>query len=384
MASSPQSSNEGGAAGPLANFRWGLKGLRASIVSATAVVDPSSAEASTSASSSASANGEAPGGSGGSGSWAGWAGRARKLVADKAREVAYDMVPQKDANSPNQSDIERGEGQLGQLGKWVQATAKSVQQQVAQTATQVGERAKSLELAEQAKALQSEVSKGFGRVAEGASSAGAAISEKGKAAKEKLDAAKAIGAEKAKQAKALGVEKAKQAKEKAAAAAAGAKGALSQAGQSLSGLTALTLSPAKLAQFGGVFLVGMFLISMSFSFLPVFVVAPQKFALLFAFGSMAMLSSLAILKGPQSFLSAIKQKKQLPFTVSYIVGLVGTLVATIGLRSFLLTAVFGVIQAVALLYFLASFVPGGKALLNFCGRCCSKLARKVCGRLMRT
>merc|ERR1711920_939344 len=119
---------------------------------------------------------------------------------------------------------------------------------------------------------------------------------------------------------------------------------------------------------------------MSFSFLPMLPIAPQKFSLLFAFGSMTLMGSFALLKGPTSFLSGLMQREKLPFSAAYAIGLVGTLVATIVMRSFILTAVFGLVQAVALLYFLASYVPGGQALLNFCGRLGSRVARKVCLR----
>lgn len=310
------------------------------------------------------------------------------MVVDK---VAYDAVPQAETGAAGraESDPETGQGgmlldvgQLAQLGVWAKSAAKSVRHQVAQTASQVAEHTKGLD--ESAKGWQTEVSKGFGRVAEGASLATAALGEKGKAAQQLAKDLGGKSKERLNEAKALGAAKAREAKEKAAAAAAGAKGALGQVGQSLSGLTALTMSPAKLAQFGGVFFLGIFLISMSFSFLPILMVAPQKFALLFAFGSMTLLGSFAILKGPQAFVSSLIQREKLPFSISYVVGLVGTLAATLVLRSYVLTAVFGLTQAVALLYFLASFVPGGKAILNFCGRICSKSARAVGGRLMRT
>lgn len=101
--------------------------------------------------------------------------------------------------------------------------------------------------------------------------------------------------------------------------------------------------------------------SKSFSFLPVMVIAPQKFALLFAFGSMTMLGSFTLLMGPKAFLQGMARKEQLPFSVAYSVGLIGTLVATLILRSFLLTGICGLLQAVGLLYFVASYVPGGKA-----------------------
>merc|ERR1712003_32803 len=93
---------------------------------------------------------------------------------------------------------------------------------------------------------------------------------------------------------------------------------------------------------------------------------------------MTLLSSFAILKGPKSFASGLLQREKRIFSAAYIVGLVGTLVATIGMRSFILTAVFGIVQAIALLYFLASYVPGGKACLNFCGKLGSKVAARLC------
>lgn len=327
----------------------------------------SNAESSTTASSS----GEGAVGA----SWASWASKTRKMVMEK---VAYDAVPQAEPGS-QEADVERAENPLSNLGTW----AKALGTKVSKEATKVGEKAKSLDLSEQTKGLQHQVSKGFKNVSEGASSAGAAFSETGKAAQQRAKELGSKSKEQLDKAKAASAETAKMAKDKATSAAAGAKGALSQAGQSLSGLTALTMSPSKLAQFAGVFLLGMFLISTSFSFLPVFIIAPQKFALLFAFGSMTMLGSLTILKGPQAFFTAIIQRPQLPFTVAYAIGLVGTLVSTILLKSFVLTAIFGVLQALALLYFMASFVPGGQRILNFCGKCCSKSARAVGGRLMR-
>merc|ERR1712187_794859 len=127
------------------------------------------------------------------------------------------------------------------------------------------------------------------------------------------------------------------------------------------------MDPATLGQFAAIFVVGTMLISASFSFLPMLPISPQKFSLLFAFGSMTMLSSFAILKGPQEFFKDLTQREKLPFSGGYAVGLVGTLVATIVLRSYLLTAFFGIVQAIALLYFVASYVPGGQTILNMCG-----------------
>lgn len=92
-----------------------------------------------------------------------------------------------------------------------------------------------------------------------------------------------------------------------------------------------------------------------------------------------MLSSFAVLKGPKAFLGILIERSKLPWSSAYVVGLVGTLVSTIILKSYLLTAFFGLLQVIALLYFLASFVPGGKTFLNFLGRMGRKLMEK-CGR----
>jgi hypothetical protein len=313
-----------------------------------------------------------------------WAEKAKKIVAEK---VAYDPVPKDDSSSggdANVPDEEKGEGNA--WTSWAKATANRVGKQVAgaaeearQNLEKAADKAKGLELAQQAKGLQSHVTKGFGGVADRATQAREVFAEKGKAASASLKDLGGKSAAKLSEAKDKAAAKAKEAKDKAAGAAAGAasaaKNKLSAAGESIKGLGSLAMSPAKLAKFAGVFMVGIFLISMSLSFLPMLPIAPQKFALLFAFGSVTMLSSFAILKGPQAFLTGMAQREQLPFSVAYGVGLVGTLVATIIMRSFLLTAVFGLMQAGGLLYFLASYVPGGKAAVNFCSKLCSKAAR---------
>lgn len=374
----------GSTVSPLERLKLGWQGFRSASLGAFAAEEDSEAQSSKPSRSSSASAMEASGGS--SSSWAAWADRARKVIADK---VTYDAVPQLETQQDGaaEQDVEKGEV-TDKWAAWASSVAGKMQQKVAVAAgeaskglAQAAEKAKSV--GGDTKAWQSEVAKGFSRVAENASTAGAAFSEKGKAAQQ---LAKDIGGksqQKLAEAKAIGAAGATKAKEKAAAAANVAKEKLSQAGQNISGLAALSLSPAKLAQFLGIFFVGIFLISISFSFLPVMVIAPQKFALLFAFGSMTLLGSFAVLKGPKAFLTSLTQRAQLPFSSAYAVGLVGTLVSTIVLKSFILTAIFGIMQAIALLYFLASYVPGGKAVLNFCGRGCSKAARTIVCRTLQ-
>lgn len=342
-------------------------------------------------------------------SWGGWAEKARKAVldkAEKARKAAYEALPQggsSEASSEEQTSeaAERGEAGRGgnepepKWARWAKAAAGKVGKQVAEATKEArqnvavaAERAKSHsqewgeQFGESGKVLQGNITRGISRVSENAKEATRDFQEKGKKAQQLAKDIHGKSQQKLSEAKDKAAEKAKAAKDKAAQAAGSVKGAVvAGAGKvtgGLSGFAALAMSPAKLAQFGGVFLLGVFLISMSMSFLPVLPISPQKFALLFAFGSMTLLGSFAILKGPKSFLESLIQREKLPFSVAYFGSLVGTLAATIVMKSFILTAIFGVLQAVSLLYFLASYVPGGQALLNFCGRLSSRAARTVC------
>lgn len=383
----------------LSQLKTGWKGLRSSLAKATATVASADQDASVEEGQVA-ARSSPPGSSGteepgakASTSWKSVFKAAKKMVADTTK---YDIVPEEGATifgRPQDSTSEAGEDAPLQASSWANVAASRLKAQVAEAAEATRsvsakgfKKAKSLDLGidigEHANVLRDGATRSFGRVADSAKDASASFAEKGKAAVDKAKDLQGKGLEAASKAKELGASHAAKAKDKAGAAAGAAKSKLVQAGASVKGLAALSMSPAKLAQFGGVFFIGMFLISMSFSFLPMLPISPQKFSLLFAFGSMTLLSSFAILKGPKAFFSDLLQREKLPFSGAYAVGLVGTLVATIVMRSYLLTAVFGLIQAIALLYFLASYVPGGQMLLNMCGSCCKKCARMICRRTM--
>lgn len=316
-----------------------------------------------------------------------WAEKARKAVSDK---VAYDAVPTDQPDDGQETpDVEKGEAKPA-WALWAKA-ASAVKKQVATAAEEANknlkqgiEKAKSVEFAESASKVGGGVSSKMKELTRSASNVGEAISEKSKAASQKALDLKDKTSEKLSEAKSNAGQAANKAKDRAAAAASATKGKLSEAGQSVTGavggVASMASNPVKLAQFVGIFFVGMLLITLSFTFLPVMVVAPQKFALLFAVGSIVVMGSLAFLKGPKALISQLMQREKLPFSATYIVSLVGTLVATIVLRSFLLTALFGLTQAISLMYFLASYVPGGKAVLNFCGRCTSRVTQKLCVR----
>jgi hypothetical protein len=384
--------------GALKSLKHTWKGLRSTIIAAAgaqvvAAEDVGAEEAVPVAKGSGDGRPEEPAVA----SWGSVLDKARQMVKD---QITYDPVPGTASDGAAESrdrDLEAGDAQpewaewalkaAGRAKKKVAKAAKGTKKGITKAASKATSAESWGELGEQAKGLQTEVAKGLGKVTE----AGSALSEKGKAAQQIAKDLQGKGTEqlKAAQQKAKDLQdkstehlKAAKAKgsEKAKAAAGKAKASLKQAKQNISGLAALSLSPAKIAQFGGVFFLGIFLISMSFSFLPIIMISPQKFALLFALGSMTLLSSFAILKGPKAFAASLVEREKLPFSAAYVVGLIGTLVATIVMRSYLLTAVFGVVQAVALLYFLASYVPGGQVILNGCGRCCRRTAHALCCR----
>ena len=54
---------------------------------------------------------------------------------------------------------------------------------------------------------------------------------------------------------------------------------------------------------------GAILLMMAFMCLPMFILAPQQFTILFTLGIMAMLTSLAFLNGPRSYLEKVTQKQ---------------------------------------------------------------------------
>lgn len=262
---------------------------------------------------------------------AGWADKARKAV--EQAQATLENVQQG-------GDLESGGGDG--LGAGLASWAKGA----ADMAKKAQEKAAAAEWGEQAKAWQGDLIHTFGKVSDNATKATSGLTEG------------------------------------ASAFAGSAKDRFEKAGSGIAGMGALAMSPTKLLQSGGIFFVGMMLISLSLSFLPLLPIKPQKFALLFALGSLTMLASVAQLKGPQAFAAIAMQRDKLPFSGAYLVGLLGTFWATLIARSYLFTSVFAFLQAVGLVYFMASFIPGGQALLNACGRCCRRAAGKTVSKVV--
>lgn len=106
---------------------------------------------------------------------------------------------------------------------------------------------------------------------------------------------------------------------------------------------------------------------LAFTFLPIVIISPHKFALLFTMGSALMLASFSFLRGHMAFFSHLASVSRLPFSLCYGLSLVGTLYCSLVMNSYVLTLVFSIVQVVALCYFLVSYIPGGTSALSFVG-----------------
>jgi len=112
-------------------------------------------------------------------------------------------------------------------------------------------------------------------------------------------------------------------------------------------------------------LLGAVCFGLAVSFLPMLVINPRKFSLLFSLGSVFTISSFSFLYGPYNHLVHLFTKERLPFTVVYLSTLIATLYFAMGLQSAILTPIAAVLQVIALTWFVISYIPGGKAGLSF-------------------
>jgi len=309
--------------------------------------------------------------------WAYWARQTAERVKQQAADVAGH------AQQGLSQGLEKARSEWGDGPNGVQGTVSRSLERVTESASSASsalqgrlaqgvEKAKSVEWTEQAKGIQRSVSRGLEGVTAGAASASSSLQEKGHGAQQFAKEYSSRSLQSLSESNVL-----QSAKENASHAAGAARGALSVASDRVSGVATLAMSPAKLAQFFGIFFVGLLFIVMSLNFLPILILAPQKFALLFTIGSITMLSSFVVLGGARAFGSQLMQRDKLPFSIAYGVSLVGTLWATIIARSYIFTGIFAAVQAISLLYYLATFFPGGRSALNMIGRLAGRSVRTV-------
>ncbi|KAF4748574.1 Vesicle transport protein, partial [Perkinsus olseni] len=87
------------------------------------------------------------------------------------------------------------------------------------------------------------------------------------------------------------------------------------------------------------FAAGCICMMLALTFLPMVVIAPQKFALMFTVGSCLILMSFSVLKGHAAFIAHIMSPEKRLFTAGYAASLVATLYGALVSKSYVLTVV---------------------------------------------
>jgi len=143
------------------------------------------------------------------------------------------------------------------------------------------------------------------------------------------------------------------------------------------------LSPEQIRNASIAFVLGAIFISGSFFFLPMIVFAPQKFSLLFTLGSISIVSGVIILRDTWTFIKSMCTKDKFVYTFTYFGSMIGTLYASLGMRSYFLTLFFGIAQVICLVNFVISFVPGGTTMLNMIWKFISGAGKMFCKLINR-
>lgn len=116
----------------------------------------------------------------------------------------------------------------------------------------------------------------------------------------------------------------------------------------------------------------LFLAMAFFLFLPVIILAPAKFAMTFSIGSALLIASLGALKGWKAMFGHLLDKERLPFAGAYFGSLLATLYVSLMMHSYLFSLLFCGAQLVTLVYYVASYFPGGasgaQSVIGFAGR----------------
>lgn len=134
-------------------------------------------------------------------------------------------------------------------------------------------------------------------------------------------------------------------------------------------------SSQQLMQFGGLLLAGsVFLLVSFFVGLPFIILSPSKFAISFTVGCLLVMGAFAALRGWKQQFDHLISPERRYFTFTYVGSMVATLYSSLILHSYIFSILCSVIQVLSLVYYVASYFPGGAAGMQFFG----SLARKGC------
>jgi len=121
----------------------------------------------------------------------------------------------------------------------------------------------------------------------------------------------------------------------------------------------------RLAGFGMSLTLGIVLFSLAAMNIPFLILRARKFALLFSMGSVSVVCSIGFLIGPVNYLTHFLSRERLVLSTTYLASLLATLYSSLLLQSTLLTVPFAIIQILAVVWILVSYIPGGQTGLRF-------------------
>ena len=109
----------------------------------------------------------------------------------------------------------------------------------------------------------------------------------------------------------------------------------------------------------------------------------SKFAICFTFGSVLFNAAFGALLGPCAHLRGLFSADRALFSVVYVISIVMTLYACLVAKSTIQVIVFASVQIAALLWFLATYLPGGAVGMRYLSMLCMRTASTVAGGCLR-
>ena len=110
---------------------------------------------------------------------------------------------------------------------------------------------------------------------------------------------------------------------------------------------------------------GLFCFFLCSLYIPVLVLKARKFALLYTMGSLFFLMSFSALWGPVNHLKHLFSGDRILFSAVYFLTIAATLYFSMWKRSFFMTIICAVIQILAMVWYIISYIPGGQTGLKF-------------------
>eukprot|EP00160_Parvularia_atlantis_P001421 Unigene11137_Nuclearia_a/m.34087 Unigene11137_Nuclearia_a/g.34087 ORF Unigene11137_Nuclearia_a/g.34087 Unigene11137_Nuclearia_a/m.34087 type:complete len:208 (+) Unigene11137_Nuclearia_a:102-725(+) len=118
-------------------------------------------------------------------------------------------------------------------------------------------------------------------------------------------------------------------------------------------------------------------LGLAFLTLPMLVLRPGKFAVSYTVGSVLVLASFAMLTGPVAYAKSLVANDRVAFTAVYFGSLGMTLYSAIFAYNYFFVVLCALVQLVAMLWYVASFFPGGVAAFSFVSSLFTRSARSV-------